>query len=174
MRNVTPTATIGNSGPINEGNSATVSLSNPSDPSSADTAAGFHYSFALTQAALATSYAAAADGSSKSFAFGDNGTPTVYARIFDKDGGYREYSTAITVNNVAPTIVSVIGPRRMYGQLAAFVGTFTDPGWPDTHAATWEVLQGGATVAGPTTVDPTGSPATFTFTPRPPACTRCG
>ena len=61
------------------------------DPSSADTAAGFHYSFATSLAGLATTYAGAVDGPSQSFTFDDNGTPTVYGRIFDKDGGFTDY-----------------------------------------------------------------------------------
>jgi len=51
---VAPTATIGNNGPINEGSSVTVALTNPVDPSSVDTAAGFHYSFAQASGGLAT------------------------------------------------------------------------------------------------------------------------
>ena len=103
VNNVAPTATIGNSGPVHEGNPVTVSLIDAFDPSSADTTAGFHYSFATSSAGLATTYAGAVDGPSRSFTFDDNGTPTVYGRIFDKDGGFTDYQTVVTVHNVAPT-----------------------------------------------------------------------
>ena len=46
--NVAPTADITNDGPIDEGGSATVSLTNPFDPSSEDTTAGFRYAFSCT------------------------------------------------------------------------------------------------------------------------------
>src|SRR2546423_14942927 len=45
VANVAPTATLSNGGPIFEGSSATISFSGQSDPSSTDTAAGFHYAF---------------------------------------------------------------------------------------------------------------------------------
>src|SRR4029078_11576900 len=43
--NVSPTADFSSSGTVSEGSSAVVSFGNPSDPSSADMAAGFRYSF---------------------------------------------------------------------------------------------------------------------------------
>src|SRR5207244_13013782 len=45
VNNVAPTATFGNNGPINEGQSFALTLTGPQDASSADTAAGFTYSF---------------------------------------------------------------------------------------------------------------------------------
>jgi hypothetical protein len=102
--NVPPAATLGNNGAIAEGDSALVSFSNEFDPSSVDVAAGLHYSFALGAGGLATSYATAIDGISKLFSFNDNGSYTVYGRIFDKDGGANDYTTTVTVSNVAPTL----------------------------------------------------------------------
>jgi hypothetical protein len=135
VNNVAPTATIGNSGPVNEGSPVTVSLSNPSDPSSADTAAGFHYSYATSVAGLATTYAGATDGTSKAFTFTDNGTPTVYARIFDKDGGYSDHSTAITVNNVAPTAkIGNSGPVNEGSPVTVSLSNPSDPSSADTAA----------------------------------------
>ena len=108
VNNVAPTATIGNNGPVNEASPATVSFTNPFDPSNTDTTAGFHYTYATSQAALATTYAGATDGTSKQFTFDDGpGDYVVYGRIFDKDGGFTEYSTTVHVNNVAPTATIV-------------------------------------------------------------------
>ena len=106
VNNVAPTATLSNSGPIDEGGSATVSFASPSDVSSTDTnaAGGFRYSYATSVVGLAQSYAAAVDGTSKSFSFADDGTFTVFGRIFDKDGGFTEHQTTVVVNNVAPTV----------------------------------------------------------------------
>jgi Ca2+-binding RTX toxin-like protein len=102
VNNANPTATLGNNGPVNEGTPATVSFSGAFDPSSADTAAGLHYTYATSIAGLATTYSGATDGASKAFTFPDNGSYTVYGRVFDKDGGSTQYSTAVTVNDVAP------------------------------------------------------------------------
>src|SRR4029077_20316831 len=46
VNNVAPTATFTASSPIDEGSSSTLSFTGASDPSAADTIAGFHYSFA--------------------------------------------------------------------------------------------------------------------------------
>src|SRR5439155_614370 len=52
VANVAPTAALGNDGPVNEGSLATVSFSSQHDPSSADTAAGFHYAYACDNGSL--------------------------------------------------------------------------------------------------------------------------
>ena len=105
VANVAPTGTLGNNGPVNEGSSATVSFTLPDDVSSADTTAGFKYSFdcANNTANLALDYATAGASDSTSCSFADNGSYTVAGRIFDKDDGYTDYTTSVTVNNVAPT-----------------------------------------------------------------------
>ena len=102
--NVAPTANISNDGPIDEGGSATVSLTNPFDPSSEDTTAGFRYSFSCTNDALPTAYADAGSSHSTTCAYDDDGSYTVPGRIFDKDDGYTDYSTTVVVHNVAPTV----------------------------------------------------------------------
>src|SRR5262249_47068414 len=109
VNNVAPTAALSNGGPVSEGSPATVSFSGASDPSSADAAAGFRFSFALSPAGLAGSYAAAGAASSAQFTFADNGSYTVYGRVFDKDGGYTDYQTTVVVTNVAPT-ATLMGP----------------------------------------------------------------
>ena len=84
-----------------------MSFANSTDPSPADTAAGFHYSFALDPDQLATSYASATDGSTKDFTFTAAGTYTVYGRIFDQDGAWSDYSTTVTISaNTPPTAVN--------------------------------------------------------------------
>ena len=106
VTNVAPSATISNSGPVAEGgNAVTVSFAGASDPSPADAAAGLRYSFATSAAGLAASYAAAGTATSATFTFADSGTYTVFGRVFDKDGGFRDYQTTVTVTNVAPTAV---------------------------------------------------------------------
>ncbi len=97
VANVAPTATLGNDGPITAGGTATVSFTGPSDPSSADRAAGLHYSFALRPADLAASYATAGAGAGQGFPLTAAGTFAVYGRIFDKDGGFTDATTTVTV-----------------------------------------------------------------------------
>ena len=102
---VAPTAVLTNNGPVNEGSPVTVGFTNVFDPSNADQTAGLHFSYALTEDGLATTYAEALDASSKVMTFDDNGAYTLWGRIIDKDGGFNDYSTTITVLNVAPTAV---------------------------------------------------------------------
>src|SRR5207245_685314 len=74
VNNVAPTATFAATSPINEGSSSAVGFTSPSDPSSVDTAAGFHYAFSCTNGSLAAAtYAAAGPSPSTSCAFADNG-----------------------------------------------------------------------------------------------------
>jgi hypothetical protein len=104
VNNVAPTATIANDGPVAANSPVTASLTNPSDVSPTDTVAGFHYSFALSSAALATTYAAAGTSASQAFTFTVGGVFTIYGRIFDKDSGFTDYTTSVTVNG--PTQVT--------------------------------------------------------------------
>ena len=136
VNNVAPTAAIGNNGPVNEGSSSTVNFINPLDPSNADTTAGFHYSYATSQASLATTYAGAIDGTNKQFTFDDGpGDYLVYGRIFDKDGGVTEYSTTVHVNNVAPTAsLSNNGPVNEASPATVGFANPLDPSNADTTA----------------------------------------
>ena len=103
VNNVDPVAVLSNDGPINEGSEVLVSVADVTDPSLTDTDRGFRYSFALDAGDLATTYDEANDDASASFGFADDVIATVYARVFDKDDGYSQYSTEVTVNNVDPT-----------------------------------------------------------------------
>jgi hypothetical protein len=105
-----PTATLSYNGAVNAGSAVNVSFSNPFDPSAADIAAGFHYSFATTAAGLASSYAAAGTASSASVTFDDTGNNTVYGRIFDKDNGFTDYQTTIVVKPTAAVAFRLAAP----------------------------------------------------------------
>jgi hypothetical protein len=137
--NVKPTASLGNNGPVEEGSPATISFSGQSDPSSDDTAAGFHYAYSCTNGSLATAtYANSADTTgSTSCTYYDNGVYTVKARIIDKDDGYSEYTTDVTVNNADPSITSAAfaSPVSCGANNATLHVVFTDPGTLDTWTA---------------------------------------
>ncbi|HEV2712355.1 MAG TPA: PKD domain-containing protein, partial [Gaiellaceae bacterium] len=104
VANVAPTATFSNNGPVDEGSSFTLSMTNGDDASSADQAAKFTFAFDCgdgtgygpftTTPSLSASYDCGAN---------DNGSRSVKAKIRDKDGGVHEYSDSVTVRNVPPS-----------------------------------------------------------------------
>jgi hypothetical protein len=133
--NAGPTATMSNAGPIAEGRSVTVFFTGPSDPSRADTTAGFRYSFALSPADLAASYAAAGPDARRVFAFDDSGLYIVHARVLDKDGGFTDYTTTVLVHNIAPTAsLGNAGPIDRGGSVAVLFKDPSDPSLADTAA----------------------------------------
>jgi hypothetical protein len=112
INNVAPTATLANNGPVNEGSPATISFSAQFDPSSVDTTAGFHYAYSCTNSSLAgATYAGSGTSASTACTFNDDGVFTVRARIIDKDNGFSEYTTNVTVQNVPPTIAWTLHPN---------------------------------------------------------------
>ena len=134
VNNVAPTATFSNNGPVDEGTAVTVSFADQSDPSSVDTAAGFHYAYACDNSSLGSAtYAGSGTSASHNCTFGDNGSKTVRARIIDRNDGYTEYQTTVTVRNVDPTASN---PSFTFDPLfgTATAGfDFSDVGWLDTH-----------------------------------------
>jgi hypothetical protein len=105
--NVAPTATFPSARTVSEGaTDENFAFSAQYDPSSDDTGAGFHYSFTCSAAGtLATTYAAAGTTDSVNCSFPDGpATVSVTGRIFDKDDGYTDHTTTVTVNNVKPTV----------------------------------------------------------------------
>jgi ELWxxDGT repeat protein len=152
VANVAPTATLSGNGPVTYGSPATVTFSNPYDPSPVDTSAGFHYAFALDANSLAgATYANSGSNPSASFQLGV-GSYTVYGRIIDEDNAFTAYQTTVTVNPGAPTIVFA-GPGY---DSTTNTYTFTYDATP--HGASGAVT--GVTVNG--SPEALGSP-TFTY-----------
>ncbi len=168
---------LANNGPVNEGSPVTLTFSNQFDPSSVDTADGFHYDYASTESALTSSYASASTSASGQLTLNTFGPHTVWGRILDKDGGYTDYSTTVSVINVAPSNVTISGmpATAPEGPSITLTGNFTDPGSADTWTYDWTITDNGAPYTGPvgyssfvgpthvtggTTYNPT-----FTFTP---------
>ncbi|MCA9926806.1 MAG: Ig-like domain repeat protein, partial [Anaerolineales bacterium] len=129
VENTAPAATLGNGGAVGEDSSGAISFSNQFDPSTADTTAGFHYAYDFDNDSVFEvgdgSYAGSSVDASATVPAGfladGPGTRTVRARILDKDGGYTDYTTSITINNVAPT-ASISGPAdALVGQLVGFL-----------------------------------------------------
>src|SRR5205814_653379 len=78
------------------GDSYTLSLSDPFDPSAADTSAGFLYSFATSWADLATSWSSTASASLTPTTTGGN----LWCAIMDKDGGMSAYNLAYASSTI--------------------------------------------------------------------------
>ncbi len=87
-------------------------------------------------------------------AWGDN-YPTflIGLRVKDNDDLYGFNATYVTVYNVAPTVIA--GPDQTVneGDIVSFSGSFTDPGWLDTHIISWNFGDGSAPATG--TLTPT-------------------
>jgi hypothetical protein len=144
VANVAPTATFSNTGPVNEGSSFTLSLTDPHDPSGADTTVGFTYAFDCGDG---SGYSAYGSSNSRSCPTTDNGTRAVKGKIKDRDGGYTAYSDSVTVNNVMPTVTAADSQNSDEGENHSFsLGSFSDPGsdspwavdvdWGDTSTHT--------------------------------------
>ena len=102
--NVAPTATFANNGPVNEGSAVTVSFTGASDQSSVDQAAGLRFTYqCVGQSGLGNPWSFASTTATAVCQAPLSGTLSIRGRVIDKDNGYTEYTTVVTVNNVAPT-----------------------------------------------------------------------
>ena len=92
--NVAPTATFTAPATATQGSTFTLSLTGPSDPSAADTAAGFQYAFDC-----GSGYGAFSAASTTTCTAGTASTLSVGGKIRDKDGGVTVYSGSITTTD---------------------------------------------------------------------------
>ena len=92
VANVAPTAILSAPASAFAGSTFTLALTNPSDPSGADVAAGFTYAFDC-----GAGYTAFGSAASASCSATDTGTLSVGGKIRDKDGGVTEYRGQVSV-----------------------------------------------------------------------------
>jgi hypothetical protein len=122
-----------------------------------DTAAGFTYSYDCTNDG--TFEATDVPDTTFDCSYPDNGVFTVLGRIKDKDGGSSDYTSSVTVHNVAPTvgpITAPVDPAQVNEEVNASAD-FTDPGVLDTHTAEWEWGDGSTSAGTVTETDGSGS-----------------
>ncbi len=138
VTNLNPTATLASGGAINEGSNGTVSFSNPADASAPDASAVFHYAYDFDNDGTFESGDGTYSGSGTSatatvpasFLAEGPGSRVVKGRILDKDGGFTDYTTSITINNVAP-LFEAGANETLPTTVGAFNRgpvNFTDPG----------------------------------------------
>jgi PKD repeat protein len=167
--NVAPTAVFTGPAEVPEGDTATVTFGGPSDPSAADLAAGLRYSYDFDGDGVwdlgdgtYSGSAVAASAAVPASLLGDGPTTlTVRGRVLDKDGGFTDHATVITVVNVAPQGVAITGApdTGLEGSAISLAGTASDPaGANDTLMYAWSVTRNG-------TVYAAGTGAAFDFTP---------
>ncbi|MBX7105225.1 MAG: beta-propeller fold lactonase family protein [Gemmataceae bacterium] len=99
--NVAPTGTLSADGPSTAGSPLTVRFTNPSDPSTVDTVAGFRYSFDFNNDG---DFDDQGDINFATESFGARAYPTagsysVRGRIWDIDGGYTDRTVNVTVTS---------------------------------------------------------------------------
>jgi hypothetical protein len=122
VNNVSPTATFDNDGPVDEGSSFTLSLS---DPSAASTNASFEYAFDCGDG---NGYGAFTANNSATCATDDSGTRSVKGTVRDQDGGETKYTASVTVNNLAPVVDAGTAGSAEEGASWISSGSFSDPG----------------------------------------------
>jgi PKD repeat protein len=138
--NVAPTiVSIAKPTQINEGQSVTFSAT-ATDPGIKDTLT-YSWNFGDNTTALS--------GQSVTHTFADNGNYNVFLTVTDKDGGVTTQTTTVKVDNVAPTIVSIVKPTQINeGQSVTFSATATDPGIKDTLTYSWNFGDSTTAVSG--------------------------
>jgi hypothetical protein len=109
VANVAPTAQLSVPASSIAGTNVAVTLVNGADASAAD-AAALRYVFACDGASLAgASYATASASNTANCVYVAAGAQAIRARVFDKDGGYTEYTGSTTVNVVAQDVTAGTG-----------------------------------------------------------------
>jgi RTX calcium-binding nonapeptide repeat (4 copies)/PKD domain len=163
VQNVKPSASITGApdGSVPEGTAVTLGTQ-VTDPSTADTQAGFTYAWSVLKDGQAFTLPEKTSTSQASFTFTptDNGQYQVKCTVSDKDGGSVNLSQNISVTNVAPSNATITGAPTTSpeGTAISMTGSATDPGSADTFTYAWTVKKGDATVT-------TGTGSAFNFTP---------
>ena len=130
IRSLAPTATFTAPRFVSEGSTAVVKFSRAKDPSAADTAAGFRYSFDFNNDGLFEIADRASSSAIVPAIYLDHAyqTRTVRGRIADQDGACTDYTASIRVNNLPPRIARMPNRSGKVNQPLIVNGSFSDPG----------------------------------------------
>lgn len=135
---VPPAARFDNGGPVDAGSAAAVAFSNQADPSPADVAAGFVYSYDFDNDGRFDVTATRSAAATVPTAYlGTAGAHVVRGRIADKDGAFADYTTAITVRPRPAPAPSPTGREFDVGPGRAY---------PSVTDVPWNALAAGDTV----------------------------
>lgn len=106
-----------------------------------------------------------ATGTSVSNAYADDGTYTVVVTVTDGDGGVSTSSTTVSITNVAPSVVALLGDTAgAVGASLPFVALGDDPaGAADPLTYGWD-FGDGTTASGDTSTHAWSAPGTYTVT----------
>jgi hypothetical protein len=159
VTNVSPTATITDNQSITYGETVTVGFSDAFDPSSVDTAAGFHYAYATSPSGFdGTTYASSSDAAEYDFSHLTAGDHTLYGRVIDKDGGFTQYSMEVHVERKAASVTPNTASKT-YGAVDPMLTGILE-GFLETDAvvASYQRTAGETVLGGPYTITATLSP----------------
>jgi hypothetical protein len=145
-----PTAIFNNSGPVNEGSTATVSFSTPAGGSG-----GYVYSYDFGNNGTFEVSGSTSASATVPESYLDDGPATVvvHGRITDSSGAFSDYTTSIAVNDAPPTVTAGGPYSGIPGSPITLKAMATSPSSADTSAGftyTWSFGDGttgsGATV----------------------------
>lgn len=136
--NALPQANLPATATVDEGQTYVLVLSDPRDPSPADTEAGFRYAYDCDGDGT---FEVVDQGSgAHTCPYPDDGSFLSRAQIRDVDGAESEYTIRVTAHNVSPTVGTISLPPKPFlaGTEIEAAAEFTDPGVLDVHSARWE------------------------------------
>ena len=135
VTNLPPAATFSSGGQVVLGKTTTVTFTDQNDPSPADRAAGYKYSYDFNNdGTYDLLNVTAASATVPASMLATPGIHTIRGRITDKDGGSRDYTTSIVVVSVssgdqvppAATLRTALRVRSVGGTFYKFVIRYTD------------------------------------------------
>jgi PKD repeat protein len=161
VANIAPTATFV-AGPttLNEGGSYVLTLSNVSDA-----AADMPTLRLALDCGDGRGFQSPSGAGSLTCSAPDEGARTARAQLVDKDGGTTQYTTAITILDVAPSITILSAPAAIDSQKDYAISfKFSDPGLPDRWSYSIDWGDGGITTVSSVATQGTTLTATHRFT----------
>jgi hypothetical protein len=151
IANVAPTATFAAPNSVAVGSPFTLALNGATDPSPADTTAGFTYAFDCGDG---SDYGVFSTTSSASCPTSATGSRAVKGTVRDQDGGEREYTATVQVVALPATSLVVAAANGPYNGTATLAATLTLDGSPLAGKTVSFALNGAA--AGSATTDSNG------------------